>query len=302
VDVDLAKVDSVSNLHIQPIFFLEDANDDEIAAYIDLIIAAINANLKRHMEYLRNPSSQLQQEIRKRFTSIATAENCTNVHIQRIIRNFTAEIHYDAIMFDDGVADTTITIPTDIAVTPGVEFRGSDLSDEDDAEYTYLRTDNGIDLLGSGPDGTIRTSTHYPSLGCPNLPTTISDGIEIEIANDRPTEIEMEQTPNEIEIAHGRLNENEDGIEIAHGRLNGIDNVIEIEQGIEIAHERLNGIDNVIEIEQGIEIAHGRLNGIENVIEIEQGIDIAQECTNGYELGIAIAHGRLNGIENVIES
>jgi hypothetical protein len=90
--------DRVPNLHVQPIFFLDDANEDEIAAYIDLIIAAIRANLERHTAYLLSPSSPLQQEIRAHSTSIATAVSCTNFHIQRIIRNFKATVHYDAIM------------------------------------------------------------------------------------------------------------------------------------------------------------------------------------------------------------
>jgi hypothetical protein len=127
VDVDPVMIDHGSNPHIQPTFFLEDANDEDandedIAAYIDLIIAAIQSNLQRQMEYLRNPSPQLRQEIREHSMSIATAENCTNVHIQRIVRNFEADIHYDDIMPDDGVADTTISLPFDIAVTQGMEF------------------------------------------------------------------------------------------------------------------------------------------------------------------------------------
>ena len=119
MDVDSVKIDLDMNLHIQPTFFLEDANDEDIAAYVDLLIAAIHTNLQRQMEYLRNPSPQLRQEIREHSMSLATAEKCTNVHIQRIVRNFKADIHYDDIMPDDGVDDTTITLPSDITVTPG---------------------------------------------------------------------------------------------------------------------------------------------------------------------------------------
>jgi hypothetical protein len=44
-----------------------------------------------------------------------------------------------------------------------VEFRDSDLSDEDDTEYHYSPSGNGINLIGSGPDGIFRTAAHYPS-------------------------------------------------------------------------------------------------------------------------------------------
>ncbi len=71
----------IANNHIQLIFFLDDADNAEIAIYIDFIIAAIHANLKRHMEYLRNPSPQLQREITEHSMSIAAAEKCMNVHI-----------------------------------------------------------------------------------------------------------------------------------------------------------------------------------------------------------------------------
>jgi hypothetical protein len=56
------------------------------------------------------------------------------------------------------------------AVTPVEEFRGSNISDEDDTEYHYSCSDNDIYLLGSGPDGTLRTTVLYPS-----PTTTISD-------------------------------------------------------------------------------------------------------------------------------
>jgi hypothetical protein len=49
------------------------------------------------------------------------------------------------------------------AVDPGMEFRGDNLSYEDDTEYQYRRTGTGIDLLGYGPDGALRSSSHYPS-------------------------------------------------------------------------------------------------------------------------------------------
>ncbi len=49
------------------------------------------------------------------------------------------------------------------AVDPGMEFRGDNMSDEEDTEYQYRHTATGIDLLGYGPDGSLRSSSHYPS-------------------------------------------------------------------------------------------------------------------------------------------
>ncbi len=64
-------VDSIANDHIQSIFFLDDADDAEIAAYIDVIIAAIHTNMQRHLIYLRNPSPQLKHTIIEHSQSIA---------------------------------------------------------------------------------------------------------------------------------------------------------------------------------------------------------------------------------------
>jgi hypothetical protein len=101
-------VDSIVNDHIQPIFFLDDADDAEIDAHLDAIIAAIRANMKRHALYLRNPTTQLQREILQHSMSIATAENCTNAPIQRIIQIFKADVKYDAITFNDIAYECTI--------------------------------------------------------------------------------------------------------------------------------------------------------------------------------------------------
>jgi hypothetical protein len=80
---------------IQPTFFLDDADDDEVATYIDLIIQTILNNMERKHAYREAPSAQLQQEITEHSQLIAQAENCTNLHIQRIIRNFRQSIKYD---------------------------------------------------------------------------------------------------------------------------------------------------------------------------------------------------------------
>jgi hypothetical protein len=82
--------------HIRPTFILDDADDENVAAYIDLIILAIITNMENQTTYLQNQSIQLRHEIIKHDTFITIAENCTIVHIQRIIQNFKKSINYDA--------------------------------------------------------------------------------------------------------------------------------------------------------------------------------------------------------------
>ncbi len=66
---------------------------------------AIVSNLERHKTYRANPTDALLEEIRQCSASITNAENCLNVHIRRIIRNFKADVHYDEIL--SGADDLT---------------------------------------------------------------------------------------------------------------------------------------------------------------------------------------------------
>ncbi len=84
---------SVTIDRIQPTFFLEDADDDEIAAYIDLIILAIQNNMERQQQYTQLPSPQLRQDILDQDTIFTTAQRCTNIHIQRILTVFKTSIY-----------------------------------------------------------------------------------------------------------------------------------------------------------------------------------------------------------------
>ena len=71
-----------------------DETDEEVSAYIDLIILAIVTNAQRQEAYVQNPSVESLQEIHKHSTYITAAEGCTNVHVQRIIRNFKSLVKY----------------------------------------------------------------------------------------------------------------------------------------------------------------------------------------------------------------
>jgi hypothetical protein len=54
------EVGSVAFERIQPTFFLDEADDDEVAAYIDLIILALLNNMERQQQYTQIPSPQLR--------------------------------------------------------------------------------------------------------------------------------------------------------------------------------------------------------------------------------------------------
>jgi hypothetical protein len=106
---DSHELGSVAMDHIQPTFFLDDADDNEVADYIDLVILAIITNMDRQTTYLRNPSIPLRREIIEHDMFITTAENCTNVHIQRIIRSFKTSIRYDATIANGNITENQAT-------------------------------------------------------------------------------------------------------------------------------------------------------------------------------------------------
>jgi hypothetical protein len=267
VDLDYTTDDFEFNSHIQPTFFLEDADENEIAAYIDLIMAAIRTNMRRQVEYLKNPSPQLQQEIREHSTSIVTAENCTNVHIKRIISAFRANVHYDDIM----------------AQTPN-EIK---IANESINGITMERTPNEIKIANESINGNTMERT-------PN---------EIKIANESINGITMERTPNEIEIANESINgitmeQTPNEIKIANESINGI-TMERTPNEIKIANESINGI-TMERTPNEIMIANESINGI-TMEQTPNEIKIANERTNGIILDqtpneIKIANERTNGI------
>jgi hypothetical protein len=76
----------------------DDDDDESISDYIDLVLYAIIKNIERQTAYRLNPTDALLLEIREHSLSITLAENCLNIHIQRIIKNFKTTINYDALM------------------------------------------------------------------------------------------------------------------------------------------------------------------------------------------------------------
>ncbi len=124
-DIDIKKIPKCSS----------DDTDEEVSAYIDLIILAIVTNAKRHEAYIQHPSVELLQEIHEHSTYITAAEGCTNVHIQRIIRNFKSLIKY-ADNFD---ASNTHLIKHDDTIdnkrTAEIETNKIDITNKDELQH-----------------------------------------------------------------------------------------------------------------------------------------------------------------------
>jgi len=292
-------VDLFTHAHIQPIFFLDDADDAEIAAYIDAILAAIRINLKRIRAYLKRPSPQLRREIIEHSASLTTAENCTNVHIQRIIRNFKVDIQYHDIKFDAEVDDGN-TSP---------EVKRHDHAIANGNEHAFAARSIAIDI------GTSRT-TLEPGNGNQN---DIGNGNEIGIGNEIGngseigTDIAITQFHHELENGNGNEIENTNGKEIANSKelQNGNENAIgfgnENGHGNEIGNEIGNGNEIGIENElgNGNKIGNGNGKAIGNGNEIENGneigLDMAIAQTN-HELtrGNEIRNGSDIGIKHDI--
>ena len=91
---------------------LSEGTDDEISAYIDLVILAIVTNINRQQRYSQNPSDGLLKEIQEHSAYITSAEECTNIHIRRIIREFKTLINYEETLTTERRASIT-TIKTD---------------------------------------------------------------------------------------------------------------------------------------------------------------------------------------------
>jgi hypothetical protein len=90
---------------------IDEDDDEDISDYIDLILFAIVTNMERHKAYFLNQTRPLLDEIYEHSTYIANAESSLNIHIRRIIHNFKATIHYDALMSCDDM-DTFTTAHT----------------------------------------------------------------------------------------------------------------------------------------------------------------------------------------------
>jgi hypothetical protein len=93
----------------------DDDDDEYISDYIDLVLFAIITNIERMNAYQQHPSNALMHEIHEHSASITRAENCLNVHIRRIIRQFKTTIKYDETM--SRIIDIAIEIPNDVEIT-----------------------------------------------------------------------------------------------------------------------------------------------------------------------------------------
>ena len=93
----------------------DDDDDAYISDYIDLVLFAIITNIERMNAYQLQPSNALMYEIHEHSASITRAENCLNVHIRRIIRQFKTTIKYDETMSQ--IIDIATDITNDVEIT-----------------------------------------------------------------------------------------------------------------------------------------------------------------------------------------
>ena len=93
----------------------DDEDDEYISDYIDLVIFAIITNIERMNAYQHHPCNALMHEIHEHSASITRAENCLNVHIRRIIRQFKTTIKYDETM--SHIIDIATDITNDVEIT-----------------------------------------------------------------------------------------------------------------------------------------------------------------------------------------
>ena len=111
----------------------DDDDEDSISEYIDLILYAIVQNIERQREYRLSPKPQLLRDIHQHSSYITNAENCTNIHIQRIIRQFKTSVGYDPMTSESN--EDVITIPTDNEFLTTLELKDTDLQ-ENNTEIT----------------------------------------------------------------------------------------------------------------------------------------------------------------------
>jgi hypothetical protein len=66
------------------------------------------------------------QDINEHSDSITRAENCLNVHIRRIIRNFKTTVKYDELMSSvnlaNGAVDKEVEATNEVEITNGITF------------------------------------------------------------------------------------------------------------------------------------------------------------------------------------
>ena len=206
---------------------LNDEDDDQIAAYIDLIILAIVTNMERQHAYRAAPSVQLRHEITEHSRFITNAELCTNVHIQRIIRNFKTSIKYDDLNSNNEFELKSDNMqlanesPTEslTAIATEIELKSNEmqLANESPTEsLTEIATEIDIEL---------KSIESQPQIESPTEDTT-----EIELANDKlqlkyenptafATEIEIELKSVESQLQIDSPTEDTTEIELANDKL-----------------------------------------------------------------------------------
>jgi hypothetical protein len=259
-------------------------DDDEVAAYIDLIILAIIKTMERQKDYIAHPNAALQLEIREHSQFITDAENHLNVHVQRIICNFKSLIQYDDCMATEmGIHGEDINIGTDSTHTINNE---KELDNDIECNEIECKKTERTNELGNKID---REKELDNEIECNEIERKKIERKKIEHMTEIGNEIERTaEIGNEIECENEFDNDTERNeieckiIERTNELGNGIVCEKELDNEIERTKEIGNEIVRTTEIDNEIE----RTNVIGNDIERKKELDNEIKCTN--EIGNAI--------------
>jgi hypothetical protein len=250
-----------------------DDDDEYIADYIDLVLYAIVSNIERQKGYQSNPTDALLQEILNHSASITRAENCLNIHIRRIIRNFKTSINYDACML--GLDNGANAITTNAAETKQV----TTVTNNDDSSSTHFAPaarEIEIEIANEATKTDI-SNGH-------NGTTSAEIAIEADITSGNNAEYEViENTLTHVEIAKE--------VDITNG--NAVRNEVDITNGNAVRNEFGNAVRNEIGNAVRNEFGNAARKDIEfklsiASVEIAKEVDITNEHAVRNELGNAV--------------
>ena len=273
----------------------DDDDDEYVTDYIDLVLFAIITNIERQNAYQRNPSNALLQEIIAHSDSITRAENCLNVHIRRIIRNFKSTVNYDACMLGITPDNSVIEIEADISYSSKVETeveKAVKIKNESIVESSVEKVENKVmeHAVEITNESTIESNVEKVESKITQAIESKVEKVEskaekaVEITNESTVENEVEKA---VEITYGSTVENEveQAVEITNeSNLNestvksNDEKAVEIMNGFTIESKVKKAVECKVEkvegnVEKAVKITNG--STVEN--EVEQAVEITNE-------------------------
>ncbi len=306
----------------------DDDDDEYIADYIDLVLYAIVSNIERQKSFRHNPTDALLQEILNHSASITRAENCLNIHIRRIIRNFKTFINYDECMLglDNGANANTTNAAETKQVHP--------VTNNDDSSSTHFapaareieieianeatKTDisnghNGTTSAETAIEADITSGNNAEYEVIENKLTLVKITKEVDITNGNAVRNEVDITSgnavrNEVDITNENAVRNEVDITNGNAVRNEVDitNENAVRNEVDITNE--NAVRNEVNITNenavGNEVDNTNGNAVRNEVDITSGnavrneVDITSGNAVRNEFGNAVRNEFGNAIRN----